>query len=104
MAEGTLTSALAASRPTGTSAPFMSGSSNPFRPSGRGAAWHALVSQHEQIRVWLDQGLALTKFHTLLGRRRLVVSYRTLHRYATTELGSDQRRATEPVLDGEPDR
>jgi len=29
----------------------------------------------------------LTKVHTLLGRRGVVVSYRTLHRYATAELG-----------------
>jgi hypothetical protein len=30
------------------------------------------------------------------------VSYRTLHRYATTELGFGQRQATVPVADCEP--
>ena len=42
---------------------------------------------HDQVRARLDDDLALTKVHTLLGRRGVVVSYRTLHRYATAELG-----------------
>jgi transposase len=40
--------------------------------------------------------------HTLLGRRGVVVSYRTLHRYATTELEFEQRQTTVRVADGEP--
>jgi hypothetical protein len=36
------------------------------------------------------------------GRRGVVVSYRTLHRYATTELGFGQRKTTVRVADGEP--
>ena len=46
------------------------------------------------MKEWLKQGLELTKVHTLLGRRGVVVSYRTLHRYATTELGFGQRKTT----------
>ena len=78
------------------------GGARPLRPSGRGASWQALATQHERMRAWMEQGLTLTKIHTLLGRRGVVVSYRTLHRYATTELGFGKRRATVPVLDGEP--
>ncbi|GFG95596.1 hypothetical protein [Mycobacterium timonense] len=59
-------------------------------------------TQREQVQAWLKQDLTLTKVHTLLGRRGVVVSYRTLHRYATTELGFGQRRATVPVADCEP--
>lgn len=72
------------------------------RPNGKSQAWEAVAAQHDQIKEWLDQGLKLTKVHTLLGRRGVVVSYRTLNRYATTELGFGQRRTTVPVADGEP--
>jgi len=50
----------------------------------------------------LKQGLTLTKVHTLLGRRGVVVSYRTLNRYATTELDFGRHQATVPVADCEP--
>ncbi len=74
----------------------------PSRPNGKSEAWDTVAAQHEQIREWLAQGLTLTKVHTLLGRRGVVVSYRTLHRYATTELGFGQKQATVRVADGEP--
>jgi hypothetical protein len=54
------------------------------------------------MKEWLKQGLTLTKVHTLLGHRGVVVSYRTLHRYATTELGFGQRKTTVRVADCEP--
>lgn len=72
------------------------------RPNGRSDAWEAVAAQSGQIKEWLDQGLTLTKIHVLLGRRGVVVSYRTLNRYATTELGFGKRRATVPVADCEP--
>ncbi len=74
----------------------------PSRPNGKSEAWETIAAQHDQIKEWLDQGLTLTKVHTLLGRRGVVVSYRTLHRYATTELGFGQRRMTVRVADCEP--
>jgi transposase len=74
----------------------------PQRPHGRGASWEALAGQHEQLKEWVDKRLTLAKIHMLLGRRGIVVSYRTLHRYATSELGFGRRRATVPVVDGEP--
>ena len=74
----------------------------PSRPNGKSQAWETIAAQHEQIKAWLKQGLTLTKVHTLLGRRGVVVSYRTLHRYATTELGFGQRQTTVRVADCEP--
>lgn len=74
----------------------------PSRPNGKSQAWETIDGQRAQIQAWLKQDLTLTKVHTLLGRRGVVVSYRTLHRYATTELGFGQRQVTVPVADCEP--
>ena len=74
----------------------------PSRPTGKSQPWETIAAEHEQIKEWLKQGLTLTKIHTLLGRRGVVVSYRTLHRYATTELDFGRRQATVPVADCEP--
>lgn len=74
----------------------------PSRPNGKSEAWEAIVAQHDQIKEWLDQGLTLTTVHALRGRRGVVVSYRTLHRCATTELGFGPRRMTVRVADCEP--
>lgn len=74
----------------------------PSRPYGKSQAWGTIAAEHDQIQAWLKDGLTLTKIHTLLGRRGVVVSYRTLHRYAVTELGFGQRRTTVPVADCEP--
>jgi len=74
----------------------------PSRPNGKSEAWEVIAAEHEQIKAWLGQGLTLTKVHTLLGRRGVVVSYRTLHRYASTELEFGQRQSTVRVADGEP--
>ena len=74
----------------------------PSRPSGKSEAWETIAAQHEQIKAWLDADLTLIKVDTLLGRRGVMVSYRTLHRYATTELGFGQRKTTVRVPDCEP--
>jgi transposase len=74
----------------------------PSRPTGKSQAWETIAAEHGQIQQWLAQGLTLTKIHTLLGRRGVVVSYRTLHRYATNELDFGRRQATVPVADCEP--
>lgn len=74
----------------------------PSRPTGKSQPWEAIAAEGEQIKAWLKDGLTLTKIHTLLGRRGVVVSYRTLHRYATTELDFGRRQATVPVADCEP--
>jgi transposase len=74
----------------------------PRRPSGHGAAWAACVAEHNRIKAWLDDGLTLVKVAELLGRRGVVVPYRTLHRYAATELGFGRQRSTVRVADGQP--
>ena len=74
----------------------------PSRPNGKSQVWETIAAHREPIKAWLDQDLTLTKVHTLLGRRGVVVSYRTLHRYASTELGFGQRQSTVRVADGEP--
>jgi transposase len=74
----------------------------PDRPGGYGAAWEACRAEHERIKAWLDKDLKLTKIHDLLARRGVAVPYRTLHRYASDELGFRRRSSTVPVADGEP--
>ena len=74
----------------------------PSRPNGKSQSWEIIAEHHDEIAAWLTQGLTLTKVHTLLGRRGVVVSYRTLHRYATTELEFGRRRNTVRVADCEP--
>jgi transposase len=74
----------------------------PERPAGHGEAWEACRGEHDRIKAWLEKDLKLTKVEDLLGRRGVVVPYRTLHRYATDELGFAGRGATVPVADGEP--
>uniref|UniRef100_UPI003F9B1FBF IS21 family transposase n=1 Tax=Mycobacterium sp. TaxID=1785 RepID=UPI003F9B1FBF len=74
----------------------------PSRPNGKSEAWETVAGQHEQIKEWLDDGLTVTKVHTLLGRRGVVVSYRTLHRYVTTELDFGRQKTTVRVADCDP--
>lgn len=74
----------------------------PDRPRGNGASWEAIAAQREQIQTWLKQDLTLAKIHMLLGRRGVVVPYRTLHRFAVAELGFGRRKTTVPVADGKP--
>ncbi|MCV7342002.1 IS21 family transposase [Mycobacterium haemophilum DSM 44634] len=74
----------------------------PSRPNGKSEAWEIIAGQHEQIKEWLDDGLTVTRVHTLLGCRGVVVSYRTLHRYVTTELDFGRRKTTVRVADCDP--
>jgi transposase len=74
----------------------------PDRPRGNGASWEAIAGQREQIAMWLKQDLTLAKIHMLLGRRGVVVPYRTLHRFAVAEFGFGRRQPTVRVADGKP--
>ncbi|OBI96562.1 hypothetical protein A5661_19395 [Mycobacterium asiaticum] len=56
--------------------------------------WETIAVQDAQIKTWLDQGVTLTKVHTLLDGLGVVVSYRALHYYATTELEFGRRQTT----------
>ena len=74
----------------------------PDRPHGVGPARESLDAHREQIRAWLEKDLTLAKVHVLLGRRGVVVPYRTLHRFAAGECGFGRRRPTLRVADGDP--
>jgi transposase len=74
----------------------------PARPRGTGASWETIAGERDRIEGWLKQGLTLVKVHVLLERHGVVVPYRTLHRFAVAELGFGRRRATVPVVDGDP--
>jgi transposase len=78
------------------------GAVRPDRPRGAGAARESLVGHREQIAAWLQHDLTLAKVQVLLGRRGVVVPYRTLHRYAVAELGFGRRQPTVRVADGDP--
>jgi hypothetical protein len=71
----------------------------PARPDGHGAAWEALVPHEELIRKWVKQDLTLTKILELLGRRRVAVPYRTLHRFAVVAISPSAGRVV-MTLDG----
>ena len=77
----------------------------PHRPGGRGAAWEALVANHDDLETWLvAEGLTAVKAGELLARRGVTVPERTLHRYALQVLGVGRsaRGTTVRVADGEP--
>ena len=74
----------------------------PDRPRGHGAAWEACQAQRDQLQGWLDKDLTVTKMHDLLGRRGVVVPYRTLHRFCAEELGYRRSEATVRVADCDP--
>jgi transposase len=75
----------------------------PVRTDGHGESWATLAGHHDEVRVWLDDGLTLVKTHELLERKGVVVPYRTLHRYAVEICGFGKtNRTTVRVADGEP--
>ena len=72
-----------------------------------GASEAALAPHRERIRAWLfpeeGRGLRLTKVRELLGRQGVEVPYSSLHRFALTHLGfQDRRRTTVRVAEVEP--
>ncbi len=78
------------------------------RSRPHGEAW-ALCEQHRDFLVTklaarhMDRRLKLTKIRQLLKRERgAEVPYRTLHRFATEELGYGSEAPTIPIIDGEP--
>lgn len=72
-------------------------------PGVHGATWRTCEEQRKQLESWVKEGLRLTKVQTLLERRSGVrVPYRTLHRFAVSELGFGRGRVTVRVDDGEP--
>ncbi len=75
----------------------------PVRASGRGASWEALEAEHQRIAGWVEQDLSVVKIGELLGRRGVLVPYRTLHRFCVERCGFGRGgRTTVRVADGEP--
>ena len=74
----------------------------PHRPNGKSQAWETIAAEHEQIRQWLEARVDVDQDPHPVGSPGVVVSYRTLNRYATTELAFGRRQATVPVADCEP--
>jgi len=74
----------------------------PVRLHGHGAAWEVVAGQRDLIEGWLKDDLTVVKVHRLLGRRGVVVPYRTLHRFCVEELGFGRGKGTWRVADGEP--
>ncbi|MGH3551639.1 MAG: IS21 family transposase, partial [Mycobacterium sp.] len=79
----------------------------PVRPDGHGPAWEQLLGFEEQITAWVagegdQRPLTVTKIHTLLARQGCVVTYRTLHRFASERCGFGHKDTTVRVADGDP--
>jgi hypothetical protein len=74
----------------------------PARPAGHGSAWQRLLAEQKQISDWVGHGLTVVKIGTLLGRRGVVVPYRTLHRFCVRCCGYGRATHTVRVADGEP--
>ncbi len=77
----------------------------PARPAGHGPSWEELAARKAEITGWVKDGLTLVKIGELLGRRGIVVPYRTLARFAAAECGyssSSRQQVTVPVADGKP--
>ena len=76
----------------------------PVRPDGHGAAWEMLLAHQVQISEWVDRDLSVVKIGDLLGRRGVLVPYRTLHRFCVECCGFTGRKpaTTVRVADGEP--
>ncbi len=75
----------------------------PHRCDGHGEPWRLLVAQHDQIIVWVDEGLTGVKIHELLERQGVVVPLRTVQRYLLEVCGRSRGQGpTVRVADGEP--
>jgi hypothetical protein len=72
----------------------------PGRPHGE--TWSTCQAQRPFIEGKLKQGLRLTKVCKLLKRRRVMIPYPTLHRFAVLELGFGRGAPTIPVADCKP--
>lgn len=72
-------------------------------PGVHGETWKLCQKHREFLQEKVDEGLRLTKVHKLLLRHAgATVPYRTLHRFASQELGYRKSKTTVRVADGEP--
>ncbi len=70
-------------------------------PTGRphGDGWDVCGQKRDFIAQHLKHGVRLSKVRKLLARQGVQVTYATLHRYATAELGFGRTAATIPIAD-----
>lgn len=72
-------------------------------PGVRGGSWGVCAAHRELLAGWLSEQVPLSKVQELLHRHAgVVVPYRTLHRYASRELGFGGLRVTVRVAEGKP--
>jgi transposase len=72
-------------------------------PEVRGGSWAVCAAHRELLAEWVFKQVPLSKVQELLHRQSgVVVPYRTLHRYASRELGFGGRRVTVRVAEGKP--
>lgn len=73
-------------------------------PGVRGTSWAVCEEHRELLGEWVEREVPLSKVGELLQRQTgVVVPYRTLHRYATRELGfGGRRRVTVRLAEGKP--
>ncbi len=75
----------------------------PHRGDGHGKGWRLLVANHDQVKTWLDAGITAVKVQRLLARRGVVVTRRTVQRYASEVCEAGRTpRSTVRVADGKP--
>lgn len=72
-------------------------------PGVHGESWCVCERHRELLKGWIEEEVPLSKAQELLLRHSgASVPYRTLHRFATQELGLGRRRVTVRVADGKP--
>ncbi len=73
-------------------------------PGAHGDSWSVCAAHRGLLSGWLEQQIPLVKVQELLGRHSgVVVPYRTLHRYASKELGlGGRQRSTVRLAEGAP--
>jgi len=71
----------------------------PVVAHAKGDGWQRCELQRTFIQGYLDHGVKLSKIRKLLRRRGVLVSYASLWRFATVELGFGRQGGTVPVAD-----
>ncbi|EQD75125.1 transposase, partial [mine drainage metagenome] len=74
----------------------------PNRTDRHGKSWESLLALEDEIKDWVDEGLTVIKIGTLLSRRSIVVSPRTLARFASERCGASKKKTTVRVDDPPP--
>jgi hypothetical protein len=74
----------------------------PSRSDSHGSSWELLLTQEEDIKAWVKEGLTVAKIGDLVRRRGVVVPERTFQRFCAERCGAGKETTTVRVVDGEP--